>query len=198
MELINWVKGKLSKKGKYKANYPKTIEEILDDKIKYRPSTETAMEKFKKSRPWRGSVEERRKKFHDLNDDLSKAYGIAKPTLVFPRVFVPTSSAYFPNWNMIVMEDLTVLTFLHEFGHALGFDERKTCWWSTNLFRKFFPKQYEQLIPIGHLLYKPETVAKMFGAGNEESEGTTGSLPKGKSGAEVEHSLPDGSFRNAA
>ena len=32
--------------------------------------------------------------------------------------------------------NIPVVTFLHEFGHALGKNEVQTCTWSINLFKK--------------------------------------------------------------
>jgi len=47
---------------------------------------------------------------------------------------------------------LSVVTFLHEFAHALGRDERGACRWSINLFRSVFPEQYARLRADGHTL----------------------------------------------
>lgn len=152
-------KNKKAKK-KYKRNYPKTVEEVLDDDMKYKRATLVAMSRFKKSRPFRGTNEEKQEKFIRLNSEFSKAYDIPPPTLVWPAQ-IGSSSAYFPVWNMIIMESYAVCTFLHEYGHALGFDERKTCKWSTNLFRRIFPRSFAKLEHRGHMLVTKDTAKKM-------------------------------------
>jgi hypothetical protein len=47
---------------------------------------------------------------------------------------------------------LSVVTYLHEFAHALGRDERGACRWSINLFRRVFPEQFARLAASGHTL----------------------------------------------
>lgn len=147
--IINWL---------FKKNeYPKTVQEVLDDNIKFRKGTDEAIIKFKKSRPWAGDV---KSKFRELNSDLAEVYGIQEPQLVFVDKFA-YGSCYFPLGNLIILEKekdgkYAVVVFLHEFGHALGKNEKKTCRWSINLFRKHFPGSYNKLVPKGHLLYKPE------------------------------------------
>lgn len=157
MGLINWMKSIMKKNNN---PYPKTVEEVLDDSIKYRPATEEAILNFKKSKPWRGTKRERQKKIRILLRELAGAYDIYTPQIVF--VHVNAGSFYFPRANLIVLEQETdgrysVVTLLHEFGHALGKNEVETCRWSINLFRKFFPKSYGRLVPKGHLLYRPES-----------------------------------------
>jgi hypothetical protein len=47
---------------------------------------------------------------------------------------------------------LSVVTYLHEFAHALGHGERGACRWSLNLFRRVFPAQFARLGTCGHTL----------------------------------------------
>jgi hypothetical protein len=136
--------------------YPKTVAEVLDDDIKYKKEVLEAVMAFKKTRPWRGSPKVQYVKFQKLNVALSAIYNIPVPTLIF-KPGVP--SCYFPMAKTIFMEPesdgkYSVVVFLHEYGHALGKNEVKTCTWSINLFRLCFPKSYAKLEPKGHLLYK--------------------------------------------
>lgn len=144
--------------------YPKTVAECIDDDLKYRKGTGTAIQKFRDSQPWRGTVEEIQYKFRLLNAELAKIYEIEAPNLVFCKEF-PVGPCCFPTAvpAVIVMEELrtspgtySVVAYLHEFGHAIGKDEKGTCRWSLNLFKRYFPKAYEALEPRGHLLFKKE------------------------------------------
>ncbi len=144
------------------ADYPETVAEVLDDKIVYKDETHAAIKRFKGSHPWLGSKKEMQSKFLQLNEDLAKSYKIETPQVVFVPKFA-YGSCYFPIGNLIVLEEETdgrysVVTFLHEFGHAMGKGERSTCKWSINLFRLHFPKSYEKLEPRGHLLYRKDKV----------------------------------------
>lgn len=137
-------------------SYPKTVEEVLDDNMKYRPGTDKFLEIFKNSNPWKGTLEEKQNKFRELNENLSKVYGIDTPQLVFVKKF-SYGCCYFPIGNLIVMEQdknekYSVVTFLHEFGHALGKNEKQTCKWSINLFRRHFANSFMKLKSRGHLL----------------------------------------------
>ena len=66
------------------SDYPETVTEILDDGMVFEPKVLQAMEVFKQSRPWRGSVERRKRKFRHLNHDLAAACGsqVIEPPLV--------------------------------------------------------------------------------------------------------------------
>lgn len=48
---------------------------------------------------------------------------------------------------------LSILSTLHEFGHALeGRSELKACRWSIHLFKQCWPKTFERLTWKGHML----------------------------------------------
>lgn len=136
--------------------YPKTVKEVLDDKIAYKTKVLEAMDRFRRAKPWEGGQKAQQMKLRRLNRDLATIYKIKVPTVVFLEEFAH-GPCYFPKGNMIIMnpeEDgrYSIVTFLHEFGHALGKGERSTCRWSINLFRKFFPGSFKKLIPTGHIL----------------------------------------------
>ena len=139
--------------------YPDTVAECLSDGAKYRRGVIAAAEAFKRSHPWRGTIEERKAKFHRLNEALADAYEIPTPKLRFGKIDGSFSgaSSCLQGGNgrpaVITMRGrLSVVTFLHEFAHALGKDERGACRWSINLFRRVFPRQYARLQADGHVL----------------------------------------------
>jgi hypothetical protein len=138
--------------------YPETVIEILDDTILFSGDLLRAMARFATSRPWHGPLAARQEKFLRLNHDLAKTRSIREPMLEFEALGGGSSvtSYYLSREHRIVMVGkLSVVTFLHEFAHALGCDERGACRWSINLFRKCFPRQYSKLIHVGHTLIRP-------------------------------------------
>ena len=148
-----------------RANYPEAVIDVLDDEIRYPPGVVEAVESFAAMNPWQGSINSRKMKFQQLNRDLARACNIDKPTLCFGQLHGGSSgsSFYRPSDHRIVINGkLSVVTFLHEFAHALGFDERKACKWSINLFRKCFPRQYSRLIHVGHTLIRPKDISAML------------------------------------
>ena len=64
-------------------NYPRTVLEVIDPKIKFRPATIKSVRWFRKMRPWHGSPEKRQQKFAWLNQALARTYGIRTPDLRF-------------------------------------------------------------------------------------------------------------------
>jgi len=135
-------------------DYPQTVDEVLDDSIRFRRPTVRAALRFKASRPWRGSLAERKTKFRKVHEDLCQVYG-KQTTLVFGRIDGSCSghSCYNPASDTITLHGrLSVVTYLHEVAHALGRDERGACRWSINLFAKCFPREFLRCQTRGHML----------------------------------------------
>jgi hypothetical protein len=142
--------------------YPETVIELLDEAISFHPAALEAVRVFATSEPWGGTIEQRKAKFRELNHALADAHGIAEPKLCFGRLDGGPSGAshYVPARHQIVLVGkLSVVTYLHEFAHALGYGEKDACRWSINLFRLCFPRQYSRLVHLGHLLVLPAEVA---------------------------------------
>ena len=147
-------------------NYPETVIEILSATKRFRPAALKAVREFAERRPWSGTVEERKRKLRLLNRALAAAYDIPKPELAFESIDGSSSRAshYVPSQHRIVMVGrLSVVTFLHEFAHALGHDERGATRWSANLFRQCFPRQYARLVHRGHMLLRAGDAADLAG-----------------------------------
>jgi len=139
--------------------------QILDDSIQYHPAILQAMRTFSDSGPWSGTIEERKAKFQRLNRELAAACGIRPPELVVGDLGGGSSggSHYLPVFHRIVLTGrLSVVTFLHEFAHALKRNEWQACRWSVNLFRRAFPQQFSRLVYRGHVLVRPEDVSPTY------------------------------------
>ena len=139
--------------------YPRTAAECLRDGMKFRRDVFPAVREFRRAGPWRGALEGRKRKFRRLNGALAAAYGMPAPELRFAGIdgsFSGASSCLRRGNGrpaVITMRGkLSVVTYLHEFAHALGRDERGACRWSINLFRRVFPEQYARLQADGHTL----------------------------------------------
>lgn len=148
--------------GMYQAfgGYPESVKEVLDNRLRFRKGLLPTMRKFAKQKPWRGTMPERIAKLDELLTKLSAIYGIQKPTLITDALrddaTDSSSSFYFPAFREIHLRGkYSVLTFLHEFAHALGKGEWQACRWSLNLFRRVFPKQFARCQHDGHTLRAP-------------------------------------------
>lgn len=125
--------------------YPRTAQECLDDSIKYKRGVISLLREFAADRPWRGSKRERFDKFAALHVGLCELYGIF-PALVARGITGGDSgsSSFAPVGNCITLRGkFSVVTYLHEFAHALGKGERGAVRWSLNLFKRVFPRHFE-------------------------------------------------------
>jgi hypothetical protein len=139
-------------------NYPSTVAEVLDDSKRFKPAVLAAVRAFKASHPWRGSLDERHAKFRKLYADLSAAYDVEPPRLIFGNDHVGDSgrSAYLPTMRTVILRGkLSVVTALHEYGHFLGKNERRACSWSLNLFKRIWPRLFANCRHDGHMLRAP-------------------------------------------
>jgi hypothetical protein len=141
----------------YRCNYPATVQEVLDPALRFKPAALRAVRRFARSKPWRGTIEERRGKFEKLGRALAGAYGIAVPDLrlVLIDSGVPSNGFYSPSAHCIgLIGRMSMVTYLHEFAHARGADEQQACRWSLNLFRRCFPRSFARCRAVGHTLVR--------------------------------------------
>lgn len=137
----------------YRANYPATVAEVLNDSIRFNAAALGAVRELARAKPWRGSRAERVEKLNRCLTALSAAYGVARPEL--RDDCVGGGDCYVPSQNLIRLSArLSVVTFLHEFAHARGFDERQAVRWSVNLFRRCFPRSYARCRQERHMLVR--------------------------------------------
>jgi hypothetical protein len=125
--------------------------------MKFRPGVIAAVKRFKRAKPYRGSLDERKLKFTAVHQDLCRIFG-KTTTLTFGALDGSDSgdSSYCPSTDTITLKGkLSVVTALHEFRHCLGKGEREACRWSVNLFRRTFPVLFAQCVQQGHTLRRP-------------------------------------------
>jgi hypothetical protein len=135
--------------GTYRRNYPTNVAQVLSDTRTYRPDALRALRAFRRTKPWRGTEAERRAKFRRLHRELCRVYGV-HPSLTFSEREV---ACYVPVQDRINLPRLSVVTYLHEFAHTRGADERQACRWSINLFRRVFPRSFARCRQVGHMLF---------------------------------------------
>jgi len=137
-----------------RSDYPLTAAEVLDPAMTFRPGVLAAVRRAARSKLWRGSLEKRKAKLQSLHDGLCCLY--SKSTKLEFGVIDGScsgSSYYRRSTDTISLSGkLSVVTFLHEFAHALGRDEFGACRWSINLFRRCFPRSYARTTCEGHVL----------------------------------------------
>lgn len=132
----------------YRRNYPATVAEVLVDGKKFSPDALRAVKELARAKPWKQEPPRRLELFRICAVKLAGAYGVR-----CPRVEQGAIDCYIPAFDLIQLtEKLSVVTFLHEFAHARGFDERQACRWSLNIFRRCFPRSFAACEQVGHTL----------------------------------------------
>jgi hypothetical protein len=144
-------------------NYPKTVNEVLDSSMRFNAAALAAVKGFARTKPWRGTLAERRQKIVRLYDELSAAYSIEPPRLIFAadEIEDSTASRYSCLERTIILSGTpSVVTALHEYAHHRGMNERDACRWSINLFRRVWPKTFARCRHDGHVLRSPMTSSR--------------------------------------
>lgn len=139
----------------YPPNYPATVAEVLEDGLTFKPDALRAIKAFRRSKPWRGTLDERWVKLQSLHAELVRVYRL-ETTLQQGR---QGENCYSPSGDAITIDkdNPSVVTYLHELAHARGADERNAVKWSVNLFRRIFPRSYGRCQHQGHMLTRPTT-----------------------------------------
>lgn len=136
-------------------DYPATAAEVIDDSLRFRPGTVRALRAFADVGPWTGPLSDRKAKLRALHEELCRVYGKETELRIPITEQGPPgssgTSSYTPFADVIVLRGrLSVVTYLHEFAHALGKGERGACRWSLNLFKRTWPRKWARLRHSGH------------------------------------------------
>lgn len=137
------------------SDYPTNIADLDLDSVQFPPAAVEAMQRLARSRPWRGTIEQRKRKLLALSADLAAAYGVAEPRVTFGQSDERSDrSCYIPALQTIVLRgrNVSVISFTHEwFHHLLGASEHEVCRHSLALFKRCFPRSWERLRFEGHV-----------------------------------------------
>ena len=140
--------------------YPSTVAEIIQDRT-YKPTVLQAMRLFRTAKAFRGNQQEREAKYQALHAAFCAAYNKQTRLIIVPgaaaaRAGESGNSCFDQNADTIHLTGFSVITYLHEFGHALGKDEVDACVWSVNLFRRVFPRSFERCQFDGHMVVQTD------------------------------------------
>ena len=103
---------------------------------------------WKTQKIWRGTIEERKAKFQWLHDHMKILFEKPVLGLEFGEINDETertpgasgASFFNPDTNIIKLNGkLSAITFIHEWGHALGMNQEETVDWSWLHFKACFP-----------------------------------------------------------
>jgi len=130
----------------------------------YKPEVLAALREFRAAKPWRGVVEERKLKFTTLHAKLCDAYG-SQWTLNLDAI-APIEGLHSDgrirsaSREIILVGKLSVVTYLFAFAAAVVFngDCVKAREWSTNLYRRIFPRSAARMHYVNGFIIKPNNL----------------------------------------
>ncbi len=107
---------------------------------------------------WKISLEEQREILSRLLEDICLLYGIEGVSLEVDidsiMYRVTGGGCYVPSERKIYLYKISLMTFLHEIGHALlGSSERKVTLWAHKVFYLAFPRLYMENVRRGRFFH---------------------------------------------
>lgn len=141
--------------------YPETPI-VFGADVKFKLGVIASIKRFKKKKTHNKTAAQRLQAMREMAADLSAVYNVdeakvAAVCMVHDETADSRGSFYHRKTKTIVMvEKLSIITFLHEFAHHLGKDERGATRWSLTLFKRIWPDQFERLVPEGHTMVVPQ------------------------------------------
>lgn len=136
-----------------------TTQPLVDDSYPFNDNTLRATRAYARTKPWRGTLEERLKKLNTFHAALCGAHGI-EPQLV---VAIPndheggsgsSGASSHVGGRMTLVNRVSVASYLWIFARAMGLNRREAFRWSLSLFKRCFPISFGRCRLVGCMLIR--------------------------------------------
>lgn len=125
-----------------------------------------AMKAFARSKPWRGNLRERKKKFTAFHAALQEVYDYRLPLEFAGRLSGEgeegphsLASSIGADRRIVLNDKLSVITILFLFSAShFQMGRREGMVWAMGAFKKFFPLSFSRLVEVGGCYFKPGQV----------------------------------------
>lgn len=108
------------------------------------------LNEWKKQHLWQGTIDERKQKFLWMNEHMQVLF--RKPIILdfditeeSDKIPNASASSYYYRNKIVLIGRLSVITFLHEWAHAIGMNQKEAVDWSLLHFKEAFPKSFSRL-----------------------------------------------------
>ena len=135
-----------------------TRDDLTDDSLTYKPDAMNALRALARSKPWRGSLDERRAKIRTAFLALADVYGLDAWTIRWSGSgFGDTGSSYADRdkQEIVFKGRPSVVTLLYLVGVARGMQQVNPMIWACTAFKKRFPISFSRCEVRGGLLVNP-------------------------------------------
>ncbi|MCI4463315.1 MAG: hypothetical protein JHC30_03990 [Caldisericum sp.] len=106
---------------------------------------------------WKSSIKEQKQILQSLFTEICKLYGINNVKFevrINPILYCATGGGcYDPVTKRVYLFKVSLMTFLHEIAHLLGFDEEEAVLWAHKVFYCAFPKLYLKNVQSGKFFH---------------------------------------------
>lgn len=157
----------------------------MSENIPNESAFKSALKKAKKSKLWRGTIEERKQKFIALHSELNAIYGRD-----IKLEFIDVSANYdtvsgasgasgyiAPINTLFIVHKLSVITFIQLWIRALGVDTVSSVSLSEDIFKEIFPLSARKLVNINGLFIKASD-ASDNDPNNDNLSDASGDIPR--------------------
>jgi len=113
---------------------------------------------FRKTGFWRKSNEEKLQVMQNALTELNVVYNKDVRLVYEHNEFfrlVTGGGRYDSNSNTIYLYRFSLMTFLHEFAHALGYNQNDAVIWSHKVFKEAMPVLYQKSLQRGLFIHSP-------------------------------------------
>ena len=137
------------------------LRELLRREYAYKEGINEALLSFKAERPFKQELEAKKGCFKRLHENLNGIHN-RKTGLIFHSSIENNTQSGNSHFNLMedsitLMGRISLITYLHEYAHALGFNnELDARAWSIKLFKKTFPKSFKKLKYVNGMMLKQQ------------------------------------------
>ena len=108
-----------------------------------------------RNRFWEGKIQDRKDAMKELNTDMNEIFGlevklITKHIPHFYRLWERSDNSQYDTISKTITlrGRISLITYLHEYGHALGLNQEMSQAFATHIFERAYPEKLANLIAL--------------------------------------------------
>lgn len=149
----------------------------------------STLKELRKSKPWRGTIDERKIKFETTHKKLCEITGV-NVRLMWGTITEESDKTPGASGNsgcginplngehcIRITGRLSVITFIQLWGCVLGMDHISVISWSKDIFAEIFPKSAKGLVVVSGLMIKESEIPEGQNDANNDPMFTDGDNP---------------------
>lgn len=123
-----------------------TVQPFVNPRELFKAAELRALKTFARSKPWRGSIEERQGKFLALHAAFMIAHGLDWQLIFMPHEAASGFAIDDQRRTVTMAGKLSVITYLFAISQIRGVTVQQSARWSLSLFARIFKRSAEKLV----------------------------------------------------